>query len=202
MLTVIVGRFQPLHLGHQAMIECALADADVVLIILGSAFQPPSPRNPFNWQQRSEMICHSIRRPGRDRLCIAPLCDYNNSERWARALAASVRRAARNLLPENCGKVRLQHTFENAELTSHPEFAKWDIQPVERHGDYSGQRIRDLLFSAFFSRSAAGVARMDSAMRDIADQLPQPVALWLESWLESSIYPVLAGQWQALHEPH
>ncbi len=53
---VVIGRFQPFHNGHQELIENALATADQVLIVLGSACGPRSLRNPFTADEREEMI--------------------------------------------------------------------------------------------------------------------------------------------------
>ncbi|MCG8482154.1 MAG: adenylyltransferase/cytidyltransferase family protein, partial [Clostridia bacterium] len=37
---VFIGRFQPFHLGHLAVIERALALSDQVIVLCGSAHQP------------------------------------------------------------------------------------------------------------------------------------------------------------------
>lgn len=55
-LLVFIGRFQPLHLGHQEVIERALSLANKVLVLVGSANVAPNPRNPFTYQQRSVWI--------------------------------------------------------------------------------------------------------------------------------------------------
>lgn len=44
---LIIGRFQPLHKGHLKMIETALDSVDELIIILGSASNGRSLRNPF-----------------------------------------------------------------------------------------------------------------------------------------------------------
>jgi len=53
---VIVGRFQPLHFGHQKLIEHALSIADSVIVVLGSHRSAPSLRNPWNSDTRMAMI--------------------------------------------------------------------------------------------------------------------------------------------------
>ena len=52
----LLGRFQPLHLGHIDMIEGALKVAENVLIIIGSADEGQSLKNPFTYEQRKQMI--------------------------------------------------------------------------------------------------------------------------------------------------
>ena len=53
-IAVCLGRFQPLHLGHQALIGEALELADHVLIVIGSSYAACTTRNPFTWQQRQQ----------------------------------------------------------------------------------------------------------------------------------------------------
>lgn len=53
---VAVGRFQPFHLGHLSNIRQAAKLTDKIIIIIGSAFQPPTYKNPFDEQQRMSMI--------------------------------------------------------------------------------------------------------------------------------------------------
>ena len=44
---VFVGRFQPLHNGHQHVIDQALRSAKKLIILIGSADTARSIRNPF-----------------------------------------------------------------------------------------------------------------------------------------------------------
>jgi bifunctional NMN adenylyltransferase/nudix hydrolase len=43
---VFIGRFQPFHAGHLAVVQHALSQSDRVLLLCGSARQPRSTRNP------------------------------------------------------------------------------------------------------------------------------------------------------------
>lgn len=53
---VFIGRFQPFHNGHKAVIDQALKQAREVVICIGSAFQPRSIKNPFTFEERRAMI--------------------------------------------------------------------------------------------------------------------------------------------------
>jgi bifunctional NMN adenylyltransferase/nudix hydrolase len=53
---VFVGRMQPFHKGHKAVIDKALEHAFEVVIVLGSAKQPRTIRNPFTTRERAQMI--------------------------------------------------------------------------------------------------------------------------------------------------
>jgi bifunctional NMN adenylyltransferase/nudix hydrolase len=79
---VLIGRFQPYHFGHKHIVDQALDDFDYLVILLGSANQPRSRRNPWTWTERASMIinCH----PWDEwRIFIAPLDDNPNDEHWA-----------------------------------------------------------------------------------------------------------------------
>lgn len=51
-----VGRFQHVHIGHEHVIDTALRLCDRVLILVGSAQESGTERNPFNVATRIELI--------------------------------------------------------------------------------------------------------------------------------------------------
>ncbi|HAO59273.1 MAG TPA: ADP-ribose pyrophosphatase, partial [Psychrobacter sp.] len=53
---VFIGRFQPFHMGHKAVVDEALKRAENVIMLIGSANMPRSLRNPFTVEERSQMI--------------------------------------------------------------------------------------------------------------------------------------------------
>lgn len=53
---VFIGRFQPFHNGHKAVIEAALEQAKEVVVVVGSSFAARNIRNPFTFQERKAMI--------------------------------------------------------------------------------------------------------------------------------------------------
>jgi len=55
-LAVVIGRFQPLHFGQLYNIDKGLDVADKVLVLVGSAFNSRSPKNPFTYEEREAMI--------------------------------------------------------------------------------------------------------------------------------------------------
>lgn len=59
-LAVVIGRFEPYHAGHQILINKALMVADRVLVLIGSSFSPRTIKNPFTYEERSDMILGSL----------------------------------------------------------------------------------------------------------------------------------------------
>jgi len=53
---VFIGRFQPFHNGHKAVIDAALEQAKEVVVVVGSCFAARNIRNPFTFEERKAMI--------------------------------------------------------------------------------------------------------------------------------------------------
>ena len=51
-----IGRFQPYHLGHQAVLESISEEMDEIVVVIGSAQESHTIDNPFTAGERMEMI--------------------------------------------------------------------------------------------------------------------------------------------------
>ncbi len=58
---LFIGRFQPLHRGHEEVIKWLLSRHEELVIAIGSANESFTPRNPFTVGERIEML-HSMLR--------------------------------------------------------------------------------------------------------------------------------------------
>jgi len=87
---VLIGRFQPFHNGHLSLLKLALDAAPHVVVVIGSAFQALSPKHPFSWQERAEMIRHAVPEAERARLRFVPVRDYFDEMRWVDAVRREV----------------------------------------------------------------------------------------------------------------
>jgi bifunctional NMN adenylyltransferase/nudix hydrolase len=81
---IVLGRFQPLHEGHEHLIKSALDKFNKVLVIIGSANQVRSPKNPYTYQERVAMISKRFYdNVESEALIFAPLNDYKyDEEKW------------------------------------------------------------------------------------------------------------------------
>lgn len=78
-LGIFIGRFQPLHDGHKHIIEKMIAETDQQLILIGSANNTGTVRNPFSFEARAASII--TRYPT---VSVEPLKDYlYNDSRWS-----------------------------------------------------------------------------------------------------------------------
>lgn len=77
---VFIGRFQPFHEGHKAVVNHALSLAKNVMILIGSANCPRTLKNPFTYEERVSMILHAFGDEYDGRILCTPLNDdpYND----------------------------------------------------------------------------------------------------------------------------
>ena len=57
---LFIGRFQPFHEGHLDAVKQILAENEQVIIGIGSSQESGTSRNPFDAQQRTEMITKAL----------------------------------------------------------------------------------------------------------------------------------------------
>ncbi len=84
-ILVFIGRFQPFHIGHKAVLDAALKQAEHVIVLAGSANRSRSFRNPFTFEDRAEMISkvYPNETLNTKQLKILPLNDtLYNDEAW------------------------------------------------------------------------------------------------------------------------
>lgn len=82
MIGLLIGRFQPFHLGHLDAIKFALSSVDELLIGIGSSNKSNEKRNPFTADERKEMIELSLDESTFKKIKIFYIPDVNNHERW------------------------------------------------------------------------------------------------------------------------
>lgn len=81
---VFIGRFQPFHNGHKAVIEAALEQAKEVVVVVGSSFAARNIRNPFTFEERKAMIEAVF---PTDRVRVVPVSDYPyDDNKWVNAI--------------------------------------------------------------------------------------------------------------------
>ena len=77
-----VMRAQPLHIGHERVIRQMLEQCGYATIILGSIQEQGTPRNPFTYLQRKQMILNCFG-TAQKRLRVMGLFDICNPVQWA-----------------------------------------------------------------------------------------------------------------------
>lgn len=94
-MALVCGRFQHIHNGHVAMVNRALDVAERVLILIGSAQESTTVRNPFSYETRQRLVRKVY--PD-ERVLIAPLPDMTKEDdvtpEWGRFVLCNARQAA------------------------------------------------------------------------------------------------------------
>ena len=133
---LLIGRFQPFHLGHLDALQFALSKVDKLWVGLGSSNLPPQKDNPFSAEQRQEMILSSIDDVMKEKISIYFIPDLDNHMKWIEKIDTIV--------------PKFDIIFSNDELTNHL-YSKRNIQvmaiPFLKRDKLSGTRIRDLIIS-------------------------------------------------------
>jgi nicotinamide-nucleotide adenylyltransferase len=77
-----IGRFQPFHRGHLAMVKRILESHDEIIVGIGSAQYSHTGENPFTGGERYEMIKRSLDREGIRPYHIVPIPDTHVHSVW------------------------------------------------------------------------------------------------------------------------
>jgi nicotinamide-nucleotide adenylyltransferase len=85
-----IGRFQPYHNGHQAVLERIAMLVDEIVIGVGSAQQSHQIDNPFTAGERVLMITHALEEIGCP-IYVIPIEDIQRNALWVAHLARDVR---------------------------------------------------------------------------------------------------------------
>jgi len=79
---LLIGRFQPFHLGHLEAFRFALLKIENLWIGIGSSNKPSEKNNPFTADERKEMILSSIDDSISNRVQVFFIPDFENHEKW------------------------------------------------------------------------------------------------------------------------
>ena len=183
---VLIGRFQPFHNGHLALLRQALQAAQQVVVVLGSAYQARSPKNPFTWQERAAMIQHSLPAADAARVRCVPVRDYYDAPRWVQAVTAAVQAQ----VPAGAGIALVGH-FKDASSSYLAHFPGWTLLSLPRQGDFDGTPLRE----AFWNLAAQPQAALWAQLRA---GLPPLVADWLHAWQATPHYSAMQAEWRML----
>jgi nicotinamide-nucleotide adenylyltransferase len=88
MRALVIGRFQPLHLGHLRMIEWVLERCDEITIGIGSPNKSGEPDNPYTFQQRSMMLEQSLNTE--KKYSIIGIPDFGDRVKWIKWISENI----------------------------------------------------------------------------------------------------------------
>ncbi len=169
---VVIGRFQIFHSGHLHLLRQALAMAEHLIIVLGSAQQARTPRNPFSWQERAAMIRLCLSEHELQRVHFLPLRDYYQQDLWVQALQQQVQQIQREQAWAS-GKLAL--FGYNKDFTSEylHAFPQWQLCEVDFFQRIDAHALRQVLFDS---------DDVSAALAVIQAYVPETILNYLRSW--------------------
>ncbi len=196
--SVYVGRFQVFHNGQLALLRRALSVGRTCVVVLGSAFQARTPRNPFTWQERAEMIGLALTPDERAKLRFLPVRDYYDSERWVAAVKEGVTREAK--LQQGASVVLVGH-FKDATSDYLRDFPGWTLDAVDSQGQIHSSTLRDAYFSAAPGAILGAVpAAMEATLAALVSQAPVTTLDFLRAWSALPYFSDIAHESAALRK--
>ncbi len=133
---LLIGRFQPFHLGHLDALHYALSKVENLWLGIGSSNKPPQKNNPFSAEERKEMILSSIDESISKKIQIFFIPDLENHEKWIEMIDT--------IVPD------FEIIFSNDDLTKHlysKRGTKIESIPFTERDSLSGTNIRDKITS-------------------------------------------------------
>lgn len=133
---LLIGRFQPFHLGHLDALHFALSKVDKLWVGLGSSNKPLQKNNPFSAEERKKMILSSVDESIRNKIKIYSIPDFEDHKQWIEHIDTIVPKF--DIVFTNDEMTKYLYSKRNTSVCSIP-FTKRNI--------LSGTNIRDLIVS-------------------------------------------------------
>jgi len=164
-----IGRFQPFHNGHKAVVDQALKRAKKVAIVLGSHDQPRNARNPFTTAERIAMISACYPQEVRDgRIHFVPQVDHTYAiDRWIAGVETGVTAVANTPFTPDPVKLGLIGHSKDHSSFYLKCFPSWENIEADNVGSINATDIRKNIFGA---------------EDDWSEGLPGPVFEYIDAW--------------------
>lgn len=142
----MVGRFNPLQLGHLALLTHVAESNDHLIVLVGSATESRTHKNPLTYEERKTLILKSF-----PSALVLPLPDMPSDEDWVKLLESTVTLGIQNL--HLAGDVRARLYSADATRADDYELrCAWvrnlghevvPFKPVMARTDLSASLVRD-----------------------------------------------------------
>ena len=180
---VFIGRFQPFHSGDLQVVNEGLKQADKLILLLGSAGQARSARNPWTYQEREQMVRACLSEADNARLLCSPLEDMPyNDQIWLRNVQAAVGNlvSIHHTVPGQPAVIALMN-YKNG-------LARFDINPFPDWHDVTIE-VQQKVITAQVRRDYF-TGSLDQLVDDLTpnDHLPNPIARFLLAFTKSESY--------------
>lgn len=136
---IFIGRFQPVHQGHVHALGIAASQVDKLYILVGSANQCRSIKNPWTYQERVSMLRTKLRTANITNYEVLPLNDYRYSDsQWMSDVRATVEHYDMGV-PTLFGHMKEGNNY----LTWFPD---WPFKSIESQYNVNATIVRQRMF--------------------------------------------------------
>jgi bifunctional NMN adenylyltransferase/nudix hydrolase len=157
-------------------------------VLIGSAWQARSPRNPFTFDERVEQIRLALTGEERERVTFLPVRDVYDEERWVRNVQAAMAKVA-----GPGARVVLVGHRKDPTSDYLQAFPGWAFRDLGRQGEVHGKALRAVLYTG---------ESLDSALAALASQVPPSTVDFLRAWAQLPFLARLRGEWAELALEH
>jgi len=143
---VFIGRFEPFHSGHYAVVSRALKLSRNVIVLIGSANKPRSIKNPWNVSEREVMVRAAFPEDS-PRIHVRSVRDHlYNDALWV----SDVQRAVAEVTSIEKGPVKIGLIGHNKDHSSYylGMFPQWTLVHAVNVAGVSATDLRDYLFAS------------------------------------------------------
>lgn len=193
---IYIGRFQPLHQGHLRTIGQALELAAKLIIIVGSARQSRSYENPWSFAEREQLIRACLPAEWQNRVYIVGISDrMYNDQQWIGEVQSAVDKV---IAVDTANLASKPAEFRIGMIGSQRagEASYCDFFPQWHHvssGEQAGLLAADIRH-AYFDRERGG------DYQRLSQQLPLPVAQFLDAFRSSETYATLCSEYAYIQD--
>ncbi len=157
---IFIGRSQPFHTGHESVIRKALLLSDKVIVLIGSAYQPRTVRNPWDFNEREALMRCIFSEEENRRILAFPLLDYiYNNQLWIKSVQQLIAGVVHNKIASKpiIGLIGHQKDSTSDYLT---QFPQWKREEVANYKNISSTDIRERYFGGqeFISLLSSNIA--------------------------------------------
>lgn len=179
-LAVVIGRMQFLHNGHIHLFNEAAKKAEQVLVLIGSSDKAPSPSNPFNYQQREQIVYGALGEAGitqalNSRVGVAPLPDDYLEDQWI----ANVINAVQTFADAQLGETGMLIKDEDIVLVGHEKdessyylqmFPQWAFYNASNDRGLNATDFRKELFDRLPAQDPRFIAKLITLMNPFSEK--------------------------------
>ena len=192
---VYIGRFQVFHRGHLGMLHEALARARCCVVVIGSAHQARTPKNPFFWHERAQMIRANLSQEEQARVLFVPVRDYYDMLSWEKAVRRGVESALAAQGLAGAAPLLIGH-YKDVSSEYLNGFHGWplvSLARIESDGQtlHDASQLRDGLF-------ALGQQVGDAVWLALSKQVPPGTLNYLRSVVALPWFAEMAEEWRML----